>query len=520
MKVRNSIFKNTLQMGFSTMLSKFFGFFREILLVRFLGVGAVADAYNIAFNLPNTLRRIFAEGAMHAALTPTVVSIFRKEGKTKVNELITFTLIITQIVLLFICFLMNFYADKIVWLSAPGFTVSKQMCAISLTKIFIFLVIFVSSSSILASALMALQKFFIPSNGSIFTNLLLISQILICLKFGLSVIEFAYFVVFDFFVLFIIHLIAYFYNGLSFSWPKSTTGTRNNFLKVLRKFVPSMLATGSAEISFMIDRAMASFLPTGSISLFSWTSTIFRIPLGIFASAFATILLPSMSHVAIYAPRRLSFYLHEALKVVAWVAIPLSILMAALSYKLFYTIYLSDNFTVEIVLKASQLLVVFSSVLFFFSINKILINLFYALHDTTKPAVISLLGAFLNTILNFFLMQVFGVFGIALSTSISAIFQTIVLLFALNRWYGVAIYFKKLWSFLIKMLVQMTFFGLLLFIGYFLLHKLILLLPVKFMIFFLAKMGFWFWFGPICFITGLLMYMTRKKFGLRFYFLD
>lgn len=517
MKVRKSVLRNTLQMGFSTMMSKFFGFFREVLLVRFLGVGAVADAYNIAFNLPNTLRRIFAEGALHAALTPTVVSVFRKDGKIKVNELITFTLFISQIILLFICCLMNFYADKIVWISAPGFSSSKQMCAISLTKIFVFLVLFVSAASVLASALMALQRFFVPANATIITNLLLIAQLLICLRFNLSVIEFAYFVLFDFFVSFILHLIAYFYNGLSFSWPKF--GTRENFFKVLKKFIPSMLATGSTEISFMIDRAMASFLPTGSISLFSWTSTIFRIPLGIFASAFATILLPNMSHIAIYAPRRLSFYLHEALKVFAWVTIPLSILMALLSYKLFYTIYLSDNFTVEIVLKASKLLIVFSAALFFFSINKVLVNLFYAMHNTSKPAIIALLGAFLNTILNFFLMQILGVFGIALSTSIAAVFQTIILLYTLHKWYGVTIYFKHFSIFLIKMLVQMAFFGLLLSIGYFLIHKLILMLPVKLMIFFLAKIGFWFWFAPLCFVIGLLMYITRKKFGLHFYFL-
>ena len=86
---KKSILQKTIQVGSSTLISRFLGLAREILLMRFLGVGVVADAFTTAFMIPNSLRKLFAEGALTAAFVPTFVTLFHKGGKEKADELMS-----------------------------------------------------------------------------------------------------------------------------------------------------------------------------------------------------------------------------------------------------------------------------------------------------------------------------------------------------------------------------------------------------------------------------------------------
>src|SRR5581483_10401125 len=105
-------------------------------------------------------------------------------------------------------------------------------------------------------------------------------------------------------------------------------------------FFPCMITMGALEVNLLIDSMLASFLPAGAFSLFDYASGFFRIPLGVFAVAFSTILLSHFSRVSTYAPKRLSFYLLESTKFVFWVTIPVSIIMCFFSHKFFATLAL------------------------------------------------------------------------------------------------------------------------------------------------------------------------------------
>ncbi len=515
---RKSIIVKTLHLGAATLLSRFFGFFREVLLARFLGAGALADAFHTAFMIPNTLRKVFAEGALSAALGPTLIAAERKEGHGEGNALVTLTLLVSQSCLLVLCIGMSVCAPGIIRLSAPGFTSDQVALGGQLARILAFFILFISSSAVLASALQAAHRFLVPANSPLLNNILWIVQLLMCLHFKLSLSWFAYAIVFDGFVLLLFHLMGYRYAGLSFAWPTRTTFAW--FRLVMKKFLPCLITAGSMEISLVIDRILASYLPSGSIALLSYTSAFLRVPLGVLVAGFATILLSRMTNIGAYAPKRLGYYLLESSKLVAWVMLPSMLLMMVFSYKIFYTLLLSNSFTLESVEQASRIFIAFATGLFFFALNKILTNIFYALHNSLGPTVITLAGAVCNTVLNVIFMRYWGAVGIALATSFAGAFQTILFLGMLHYWHGISLYIRTFGVFLLRVIFQL-FFGSALFLSaYYALYRAIAMLPAGWSHFFLDSYGFWLWVGPLCAALAGLLLLTRKLFRLRIYFLD
>lgn len=518
MKARNSILKNTISMGIGTACSRAFGLVRDILLARFLGAGATADAFNAAYNMPNTLRKIFAEGALNNAVSPTVVTLLKKDSIQKVNELITAVFISIQAFLLPLCIGISLGARQIIHIQFPGFSDATLSCATELAPIMIFFIMFLSGLSLLAGALVAMHKFLMPAYGQAIMNILFIIELSLCIYFNISLSTYAFLILLNGLLVFIAHLVAYRKAGLSWAWP--TRESRANFVGVMKKFLPCIVTVGSAEVAFFIDKMMASYLPTGSISLFQYASNFLRVPIGIFAVAFATILLPSMSHLALRGRTRISFYLFEATKLMAWVIIPASFLMIAFSHKIFLTFYLSSKFSMDSVIIAGNILAIFSCALFFFSINKILVNVFNSMHDTVQPTIITLGCTAFNTVLNAILMQWYGILGITIATSIAAMLQTILLLIVVSKKHGVIVYFRQFGMFLLKTFAHVIVFGILLYVTYHMIVWGIHQLPSTWAYQLLEKPWYWIWVGPLCMAHGLLMYITRKKFGIRVYFLD
>lgn len=518
MKERHSIIKNTMKMGIGTAISRALGMVRDVLLARFLGAGATADAFNAAYNMPNTLRKIFAEGALNNAVSPTVVTLLKKESVQKVNELITDIFVSIQAFLLILCAAISLGAYKIILIQFPGFSASTLCCAAELGAIMIFFIMFLSGLSLLAGALLAMHKFFMPSYGQAIMNILFIIELSLCMYFNASLNTYAFLILLNGLLVFIAHLIAYHRAGLSWAWP--TRETRPHFIAVMKKFLPCIVTVGSAEIAFVIDKMMASFLPTGSISLFQYASNFLRVPIGIFAVAFATILLPSMSKLALRGRARLSFFLLEASKLITWIIIPTSLLMFVFSEKIFSTIYISTKFPMASAVIAGNILGTFSLALFFFSINKILVNVFNSMHDTIQPTIITLGCTVFNTALNAVLMRSYGILGITIATSIATALQTIILVIVLSKKHGIVVYFKQFGMFLLKTFAHVIIFGILLYLTYHMVVLAIQQLPSTWSYLLLEKQLYWLWVGPLCLLHGLLMYITRKKFGIRVYFLD
>jgi len=513
-----SIIKNVASIGNATLISRVFGMIRDLLLMRYLGAGAVADAFIAAFRLPNSLRKIFAEGALSAALIPTLVSTLKQDGKKEASRVMIIMMVLVEGILFLLCLFICLKAHWVMHFISPGFSEMQAYHAQALSKILIFFIFFLSSCSLLAGALQSIKRFFIPATSQIFLNVFFIAVLLVCLQYNLSVTTLAYGIIINSALLTLIHVISYLKNGFSFALP--TKHSWYTCLKILGKFLPCIISIGAMEINIFIDQSFISYLPAGATSLFYYTSNFVRIPLGVFAVSLATVLLPHFSQVSTYAPRRLGYYLLEAAKIIFWVMIPASILLSLFSYKIFYTALLSDNFTLEHVAQAQKLMTALAIGLFFFSINKIILNVYYALHATLIPTIITLGTTILNTALNYIVIQKYGVIGIAYATSFAALIQTLLFLVVLHKKYRIPLYLAYFYRFILKASIQLSCFGVLFFVLYQAAALCIIHLSARWAYLLMDTLFYWFWVGPIFSIIALGCYFTRRFFGIKIHFLN
>ncbi len=520
---KKNILQKLIQVGSTTLVSRFLGLAREIILMRFLGIGVAADAFNTAFLIPNSLRKIFAEGALTSAFTPTFVGLLHKEGKQKTDELMALAFLVFEGVVLALCILVSCNPEATIGLIAPGFSPDQVAATIPCLRILMPFIFFISSSALLAGALQSVNHFFIPAFCPVLLNIIFIGATLLCLAYGYSVEYLCYAILFAGLIWFMSHLVQYIMVGFSFRMPEATTW--RSFRQVLTKFLPCFFSMSVMELSLVIDQRFASYLPVGSVTLIKYTSRFMGIPLGVFAVAFSTILLPHFVRVHIADPKRLNFYLLEAMKFVFWVTIPATIILGFLSKDIFVTLFASSskNFPQEMVATAGFLLMTFLSGLFFFSINKILFSLYYSFHDTYYPTVIAVIATAVNIGSIYLLVGSLGIVGIAVGTCISGIVQTVLSLLFLKHKHKFVLSMREFFEFAVRYVAQLIA----LFIPLYGLYRvcyagvahLCMTSPAA-TFFFLKSFGFWFWVGPqILFVFGLL-YFTRKAFNVQLYFLD
>jgi len=517
--VKRSILRKTVEFGVPTFLSRMFGLVREVLQAQVLGVGIVSDAFIAAFKIPNSLRKIFAEGALTGALVPTIVSLLKADGRKSIDDLMTLSFLVFESILLVLCLLIFFQPYATIKLIAWGFSQEQILYAVPFLRILIAFILFISSSALLSGALQSVNHFLVPAFAPVLLNLFFIAGLLVCKWFNVSLMYLCGFIVAGSAASFLLHLFAYF--KYHFSFGSINKKAWFNFKGLVKKFIPSMVGMSVVEVNLFLDSTVASFLSKGSYTLLYYGSRLMGIPLGVFAVAFASILLPHFSRVVFYAPKRLGFYLLESAKLVFWVTMPSAILMTLFARKIFITLFVSDKFPVARIPEAGYILIALLMGLFFFSINKILLNIYYAMHDTKLPMFTSAVSASFNFIANVILMNGFGTVGIALATTLSGILHTALLLYYLRKKYKITIFMSFFvqfaWRYLIQLAIIVPVFYLLHYIvGIYIEQH----LSGWWLNFFINKVGFWIWTFPIMAAIFCTLYATRKSFKLRMHFLD
>ena len=515
--MQQTIIKKTIHVASSTLISRFLGIIRELLMVKYLGAGIMSDAFVTAFKIPTSLRKIFAEGAVSAAFIPTFIATLKK-NRAEAFSLMSLAFVLFEGVLLLVCGSTMLIAPWLIKWIAPGFSPEQVQATVPLVQILMPFIFFISSSALLAGALQSIDHFFVPAFGPILLNIVFILGLLVCWFFNLNVYYFCFFVLFAGLLLFLHHWYAYYTNHLYFGAISYKTIT--SFSSILVKFGLCALSMSVMEISLFIDTSFASYLPAGTTSLIYYANRFMGIPLGVFGVAFSTILFPYFSKISMYAPKRLNFYLFEAAKLVFWVTVPCTLLLLAFADKIFLTLFVSQSFTVAQAYEAGSILRAFSIGLFFFSLNKILLNVFYALHDMKTPSYISIGVTILNILLNILLMHFFYSTGLAFATTCASIAQTFSMLFFLNYYFGIHGFKKYFLWFALRYSLQVIIVGVL-FIGlYYIITTLLFFLPLPLLNFLLFKIGFWLWVGPLSLFACFLLLFWRKWFKIPLYFLD
>lgn len=510
--------KKIMQVGGSTLTSRLFGLIRDALLVRYLGASSLSDAFVTAHKIPNSLRKAFAEGALSAAFIPTATMLTRNNNTQAIAGLMSLTFLIFEGMVLCLCLAVVIYAQTIIEYIAPGFTSEQITAATSMLHILMPLIIFISSSALLAGALQSIGKFFIPASAQVLTNIIVIMGISLSLWFQLPITYLCWFIILSGVAHFSLHVIAYFKAGFSFG--RIQREDLRLAMSIMGKFLLCLPSISLMEVALFIDTSFASHLPAGSISLISYANRFVGIPLGAFAVAFSTILLPHFSRVQTYSPKRLHFYLLEAAKFVFWVTIPTTALMAFFSQEIFSTIFLSQKFTMIHVQQASSILRALLPGLFFLSLNKILLSIFYSMHAAWITAIVALVTTTINILLNILLIDKFQAPGLVFATAISSIAQTLFFLIILKKKYHFRMYVKPFVSFALSYLAQLTLSASL-FLGvyYSTAYAIRTYLPLSIGLFFTTKIGLWLWIGPLSMALLAGLYYTRNFFKVQLHFL-
>lgn len=511
------ILNKIIEVGGSTLTSRLFGLIRDALLVRYLGVSSLSDAFVTAHKIPNSLRKAFAEGALSAAFTPTATLITRNNNTQAIAGLMSLTFIIFEGLVLILCLLIMGYAQSIIQCVAPGFTTEQVTAATSMLYILMPLIMFISSSALLGGALQSIGKFFIPAVAQVLTNIIVIMGIVISLWFHLPITHLCWFILLSGCAHFVLHVIAYIKAGFSFG--KINRQDLHLVMGIVGKFLLCLPSISLMEVALFIDTSFASHLPPGSISLISYANRFVGIPLGAFAVAFSTILLPHFSRIHTYSPKRLHFYLLEAAKFVFWITIPTTLAMSFFSQEIFSTIFLSEKFTALHVEQASTILLALLPGLFFLSLNKILLSIFYAMHAVWISAIVALATTAINVMLNIILIDRFQAAGLTFATAVSSMIQTIFFLVILRKKYNFRMYVLPFTSFAIAYLVQLALCGSLFFVLYKICNYIITTyMPLPMALFFTTKIGLWLWVGPLSLIFFLLLYYSRTFFRVNLHF--
>lgn len=547
---KKTIIQKTISVAQSTLASRILGLIREALMLNYLTPGIITDAFITAFKIPNSLRKIFAEGALSAALIPTFITLKKKTADTKeTNSLITLSLLVFEGILLCLCFFIFYKATLVINVIAPGWNPPTDVAttssthtivdtiknflnhilqqpphdlpivtyAVSFLRILMPLIVFLSISALLASALQSHNHFFVPAFGQVVINAVFILGLVVCMFYQLSTTWLCWFIVLGCFLSLLMHIITYFKMGFSFG--RITPQAWISFKQVLHKFLPCLLSMSVMEIHLFIDTSLGSFLPEGSISLIYYANRFMGIPLGVFAVTFSTILLPHFAHIGTYAPKRLSFYLLESAKFIWWVTVPVSLFLIFVSEKLFST--LSTKFSVLHIQQAGLILTAFVIGLFFFSLNKILLNIYYALHNTSIPFYISAIITLFNFLISYYyLMPTWGAVGIALSTTCAGILQTLLFVAGLHKKFNIKIYVIHFIHFVLKNMLQLGSMIILFLAIYYSMQGLLIHALPSYTHLLLNRMAYWAWVGPIAAFTMWFMLTTRRYFDLNLYFLD
>ena len=419
--------------SFFTIISRILGYLRDILIAVFLGASIFADAFFVAFRLPNTFRRLFAEGTFNAAFIPSYTSTklkSKKEGKKFADDVFNLLLLI----LLFIITLAEIFTPYLVYLIAPGFIDDniKFNLAVELTRITFPFLLFVSLSSFFSGILNSNNKFAAASAAPIILNVILIISILISYFQGFNIVKQLSYGVTLAGVLQLIFLIFF---TFKFYKPKIKISFKiNDKVKFFfKKLLPSIFSSGITQINILVGTIIASF-QSGAVSYLYYADRVYQINLAIAGIAVGTVSLPALSKAfQLKNYTKISNIQNNSLQLSLIFSVPASLGLIIASEEIVNGLFGYGSFKVEDVEMTSKALMFFGYGVIAFALIKILANFFFARDNTITPFYISAFIVFLNVMISIIFFKKLGFIIIPIATSISTWIGVLVFLYLLSK---------------------------------------------------------------------------------------
>jgi len=427
--------------GLATMLSRIFGFIRDMVVAAFFGAGVATDAFFVAFRIPNLLRRLLGEGSLTVAFIPVFTEYLTRRSREEALELANTVFTVLSIILVIVSLAGVVLSPLIVWVMAPGFAALPRQfeLAVFLTRMMFPYIFFISLVALCMGILNSLRHFAAPALSPVILNLCMIVAALSLRRFFDEPIT-----------ALAIGVMAGGVLQLAMQWPflikmgvrlKPNVHFRHPGLRQMgRLLIPTLIGSAVYQLNILVGTILASLLPKGSVSYLYYADRVVELPLGVFAIAIGTATLPSLSEQASRGSfeelkRTLSF----SLRLILFITIPATVALIMLRVPILSVLFQRGAFTASSSILTAQALFYYALGLWAFSVIRVIDAAFFALQDRKSPLKAAFVALLVNVVLSVLLMFPLKHGGLALATSLAS---------AVNVFMLSVILWKKIGAFL------------------------------------------------------------------------
>ena len=421
------------------MASRILGVVREQVLAALFGAGNAMDAYNVAFRIPNLVRDLFAEGAMSSAFVPTFTRHLTTSGKDAAwklgNNIISALIVITGLIVV----LGIVFAEPIVTAFAGDYAAvpGKLELTILLTRIMLPFLTFVAIAAAVMGMLNSLHQFFIPALSPAMFNVATIvcALVLVPVMPGLGLPPIAAIAIGT-----LVGGVA----QLALQWPLlrrqgfsyrpildwGDAGLR----RVLTLMGPGTLGLAATQVNVFVNTVLATGEGTGAVSFLNYAFRLMYLPIGLFGVSIGTATLPAVSrHAAEHDTAAVRSTIADSMTLMMLLNVPATIGLMVLATPIVRVIFERGAFTPDATVATAAALRFYAVGLLGYSVVRIASPTFYAIGENRTPVKVSVATVLVNAGLNIVLVRVMGFRGLALGTSIAALFNAALLIILLRR---------------------------------------------------------------------------------------
>ncbi|PYU38633.1 MAG: murein biosynthesis integral membrane protein MurJ [Acidobacteria bacterium] len=438
---KKHILKSASIISLVTIVSRVLGYVREQRIALLLGTTAAADAYNLAYRIPNLFRRLVAEGSMTASFIPVFTTYMRENTKEEVWEFANRLFWTLALVVAVITILGMVFSPAVVHLFAGKNIAEAQ--AIELNRIVFPYLFFVALAALAMGILNCFHVFGLPAATPVCLNLatILFTLVVVRSHFKDSATAIVVGVLVGGVLQFLIQVPLLVQKGMRFNFGLSFShpGIRN----VARLMIPRLFGIGIGQINLFVDTrfATATFMPIGSLAALTVADRVMELVLGGYAIAVATAILPMMSHQAAAKDyESLKKTLAFSVRIVAFITIPAALGLMILREPIIRVLFQHGQFVAESTRLTARALLYYAVGLPALATVKLVVPAFYSTGDTKTPVIVASISLGINILLNIIFLQFFfkrvqnG--GPALATAIACFFDFFALFIIFRLRYG------------------------------------------------------------------------------------